>query len=111
MFKNQIIQKIVAAIMLVVFALSITPTIVFHNWLAGHTDTLKKATATNDERFGKQTFNCDCDNILAQSPFTEPGKAIIASVEQVFSSVKAEKHIHFTSSQHQFFLLRGPPAV
>jgi hypothetical protein len=111
LFKSLIIKQIVAAAMLVVFAFSITPTIVFHNWLAGHTDTLKRSTHTQGEHIGKQTFNCHCDNIVAESPFTEPGKTIIAHTEQVFSSVNTEKHILLISSPHHFFLLRGPPAV
>lgn len=111
MFKNQVIQKIAAAALLIVFAFSITPAIVFHNWLADHTDTLKKASATNHEQVGKQTFNCDCDNILAQSPFTEPEKEIITPVENLFSSVKVDKPVHFTTSPHHFYSLRGPPAV
>ena len=111
MFKNQIIQKIVAAALLIVFAFSITPAIVFHNWLADHTDTLKKCTDTNGEQLGKQTFNCKCDNIVAQSPFTDPDKEINTPVENIFSSVKVDKHVHFTTALHIFYSLRGPPAV
>lgn len=111
MFKNQIIQKIVAAVLLIVFAFSITPAIVFHNCLADHTDTLKKITATNHEQVGKQTFNCNCDNIVAQSPFTDPDKEIITPVENFFSSFVVGKHVHFTTALHIFYSLRGPPAV
>jgi hypothetical protein len=97
--------------MLLVFAFSITPTIVFHNWLADHTDTVKKITDTKGDQIGKKTFNCHCDNIVAESPFTEPGKTIIAPARQVFSLLKAEKHVQLTSLPHHFFLLRGPPVV
>jgi len=110
LFKNQFIKKIVAAAMLIVFAISITPTIVFHNWLAGHTDTAKKCTDTK-EQVGKQTFNCHCDNIVAESPFTEPAATIIAPAEQLFSLVKFEKQQSLTSSPKIFHSLRGPPAV
>jgi len=111
LFKGLIIKKLIAAAMLVVFALSITPTIIFHNWLADHTDTLKRSAQTQGEQIGKQTFNCHCDNIVAESPFTEPAKAILTPAEQVFSSVKVEKVVQLISSPHHFFLLRGPPAV
>jgi hypothetical protein len=109
LIKSVFIKKLVALAMLIVFAFSITPTIVFHNWLAGHSDTLKRSTHTQGKHIGKQTFNCHCDNIVAQSPFTEPGKAIITPTEQIFSSVSTEKHLLFTPSPHHFFLLRGPP--
>ena len=111
MFKNLIIKKIVAAAILLVFAFSITPTIVFHNWLADHTDTLKKSTNTTGKQIGKKTFNCNCDNIVAESPFTESDKEIIVIPEQLFSLVKINNPVHFTTSLHIFYSLRGPPVV
>ena len=97
--------------MVVVFAFSITPTIVFHNWLADHTDTVKKTTETKGVQLGKQTFNCNCDHIVAESPFTAPGKAVITQTTQSFSLVKVDLQIHFISSQHFLYSLRGPPTV
>jgi hypothetical protein len=111
LFKNQTIKKIVAAAMLMLFAFSITPTIVFHNWLAGHTDTVKKTTETKGEELGKQTFNCHCDHIVAESPFTEPDKAIITYPAQAFSLFKAALQVQYTSSPNIYYSLRGPPTV
>jgi hypothetical protein len=111
LFKNQIIEKIVAAALLMIFAFSITPTIVFHNWLAGHTDTVKKTTETKGGQFGKQTFNCHCDHVVAESPFTEPDKAIITYPPQAFSLFKVDLQVLCTSSSNIHYSLRGPPAV
>ena len=111
MYKNQYIKKIVAAVMLLVFAFSITPTIVFHNWLANHTDTVKKITDTKGDQFGKKTFNCHCDNIVAESPFTAPGRVIIAPATKQFSLVKVDIPVRFTTSTHISCSLRGPPVV
>ena len=111
MFKNQIIKKIVAAAMLMVFAFSITPTIVFHNWLVKHTDTFKNDTNTKGDQLGKQTFNCHCDHVVAESPFTEPDKANINYPAQLFSLFKAELQLHFTASPYFLYTLRGPPTV
>ncbi|MEO6253201.1 MAG: hypothetical protein ABIO79_07850 [Ferruginibacter sp.] len=111
MFRNLVIKRIVASAMLIVFAISITPTIVFHNWLAGHTDILKKCTHPKDGQVGKQTFNCHCDNIVAESPFTEAVTAIVTPAEQVFSLVKFDEQQSLTSSPTIFHALRGPPAV
>jgi hypothetical protein len=88
----------------------VTLLIVFHNWLAGHTDTAKKCTDTK-EQVGKQTFNCHCDNIVAESPFTEPATTVISPAEEVFSLVKFDRHQSLTSSSHIFLSLRGPPVV
>ncbi len=111
LFKNQILKKIVAAALLMVFAFSITPTIVFHNWLVNHTDTFKKDANTKSDQLGKQTFNCNCNHIVAESPFTEPEKAIIAHPAQQFSLCKAELQVQFTASPYFLYSLRGPPAV
>lgn len=111
LIKNQYIRKFVAAVMLLVFAVSITPTIVFHNWFADHTDTVKKSSATKEEQVGKRTFNCHCDNIVAESPFTEPSRILFAPSEKIISLSKAEKQVQFASSQNIIHSLRGPPAV
>ncbi|MBL7702614.1 MAG: hypothetical protein JNM14_10200 [Ferruginibacter sp.] len=111
MFKRLFIQKITAAIMVVVFAVSITPTIVFHNWLANHTDTFTKATGKKGDQLGKQTFNCHCDHIVAESPFTEPGKTIITQPLQPIAAAKVQLEVRFISSQPLHSPLRGPPTV
>ncbi|HQW92010.1 MAG TPA: hypothetical protein PKY28_02880 [Ferruginibacter sp.] len=111
MIKSLIIKKIIAVVFLIVFAFSITPTIVFHNWLADHADTVKHPACSNGEQLGKRTFNCHCDNIVAESPFTDISKEIQFAVNRLFSPEKVEKPIHFLSSPHTFFLLRGPPLV
>ncbi len=111
LFKNLLIKKIVAAAILFVFAISITPTIVFHNWLAGHTDTVKKPIETKGEQLGRKTYNCQCDHIVAESPFTEPAKEINPAAALPFSLIKEELQVHFISFQYYFYSLRGPPAV
>ena len=111
MFKNQTIKKIVATGLLLIFAFSITPAIVFHNWLVKHTDTFKKDTNTKSDQLGKQTFNCHCDHVVAESPFTEPDKTNISYPAQAFSLFKAELQVQYTASPYIHYSLRGPPTV
>ena len=111
MIKSLILKKIVAAFMLIVFAVSITPTIVFHNWLANHTDTYKKYTDTKAQQLGKQTFNCHCDNIVAESPFTEPETFKNSSPVQIFSIAAIVAIVQLPFSPQVFYSLRGPPVV
>ena len=111
LFKNQIIRKITASALMIVFAISITPTIVFHNLFANHIDSVKKRADAKGEQLDVQTFNCHCDNIVATSPFTQPEAQIFPSAELVFSTPAVEKEVAFTSSLHLFHSLRGPPAV
>jgi len=97
--------------MLIVFAFSITPTIVFHNWLFNHTDTYKKSADTKAQQLSKKTFNCHCYNIVAKSPFTEPAIDINPALAQSFSLINVKLQVQFNSSQHYSYSLRGPPAV
>ena len=97
--------------MLIVFAFSITPTIVFHNWVANHTDTFKKSADTKAHQVGKQTFNCHCDNIVAESPFTEPETFISLTPIQIFSVATTVDIVQLPSSPDIFYSLRGPPVV
>lgn len=111
MVKNLVIKKIAAAFMLIVFAFSITPTILFHNWLAKHTDSVKKSFGTNHTQVGKKLFNCHCDHIVAESPFTETAFVLIPAPKQLFTAAQENSIVHLHSSPHFYFSLRGPPVV
>ncbi|MFM6924050.1 MAG: hypothetical protein ACKOU7_00985 [Ferruginibacter sp.] len=111
MYKQRVIRKIVAASMLVLFAFSITPVIVFHNWLAKHTDSYKKTTDIKGQQLGKQTFNCHCDHIVAESPFTEPGTFTGIVSSQSFMVAATVDIVQIPVSPIIFYSLRGPPAV
>jgi hypothetical protein len=111
LYRNLSIKKIVAAVMLLVFAISITPTIFFHDWLANHTDSVMKTFAKGKEQVGKKLYHCKCDTVVAESPFTEPATVILASTVHFFSLPKFDRKVSFSSSQHIFHSLRGPPVV
>jgi len=111
LLRNQFIQKTVAVSMLIVFAFSITPTIVFHNWFANHNDTVRKSGNTTGEQLGKITFNCHCDHIVAESPFTEPGKLVSQPLRVVFAVEQAGTVVQPLTATSIFHSLRGPPVV
>ncbi len=111
MITSPAIKKIVAVCMLIVFAFSITPTIALHNWLANHTDTCKKITDKNTEQLSKKTFNCHCDNIVAESPFTETEIFKNLSPIQIFVLATNINIVQLPSSPTIFYSLRGPPVV
>lgn len=111
MIKNLVIKKFAAFVMLIVFAVSITPTIIFHDVFANHTDSVKKNNNPNQEQVGKKLFNCHCNNIVAESPFTETATVNIKPVKQVFSIIQADKPVIFSSTLHIAYALRGPPVV
>jgi hypothetical protein len=106
------LKKTAAVFLVLVFAVSITPTIVFHNWFADHQDTTRKIdNQCQEERLGSQTINCDCDHIVAESPFTGVTIAGIGHAPIIFNLYRAETPvIYFSSSIYQHDL-RGPPVI
>jgi hypothetical protein len=86
------------------------PKQVLHNLLAQHKDV--SSQKTNDRlQFNSAGFNCDCNNIVATSPFTAFTERIVFQGKAFFPV-----HIPFPSSailpKTLFsFGLRGPPVV
>ncbi len=97
--------------MLIVFAFSITPTILLHDLLANHTDTVRKQADSDREQVGKKLYYCYCDNIVAESPFTDSENFIFPPPEQDFCSAKTEKLVNFFSNKIVARSLRGPPVI
>ena len=111
MYKHKFIRSFTAGMLLVIFAFSVTPTIFFHNWLANHKDSVRKLPSDNRDHVTKRIFNCQCDNIVAESPFTEPAAVIAVPVVKPLSSQKCDKAIHFPFAPYIFHALRGPPVA
>jgi len=97
--------------MLIVFAISITPVIVFHDAFAKHTDTAIKNADCGKEQAGKKLFNCHCDHIVAEWPFTGTALFDNQPAKQIFAPLNADKHVQIASAIKISSGLRGPPVV
>lgn len=111
LIRNKFIRSFTAAFMLILFAFSVTPTIVLHNWFANHKDAVQKLPDNNQDQLAKQVFNCHCDNIVAESPFTKPAVNFQFAAIQIFSLQQETKIVRLPSSTHFHFSLRGPPTA
>ncbi len=109
--KRSIIQRSIAALLMLVFSLSITPTIVLHNWVADHTDAVRKFNDGSSDQVGTQKIYCHCDHIVAESPFTGTEAIRIAVPEKIFTPEPGQAVVSVTASARYYFSLRGPPAV
>lgn len=109
LLKSLFIRKTVAAFLLLVFAFSITPTIVLHNWFANHTDTCSQQKKSQSPQISSATFHCHCNSMVAVSAFTEPGQFEIVAAEKVFNNPPTIEIVQPTSSLIIFHSLRGPP--
>lgn len=105
------IRPFLAALVLCVFSLALTPKRLLHNLVADHKDTSCKILAKEKIHLSNAGVNCPCDNIVALSPFEEVDIMPVLTAPIFF--IKHEKEYvnpHFHSI-HYFFELRGPPAV
>ncbi len=111
MSKQPDIRKIVAALMLLVFSFSITPTILLHNWFTNHTDSVKKPDDKNQEQVAAKRFYCHCDNIVAESPFTRADSFVVPVPEKTFSAKQDNRVVHPATALRLYFSLRAPPVA
>jgi hypothetical protein len=107
LFNNSTIRTYFAALILVVFAYSITPKIVLHNLVANHID--KSKVLNNDiTELSASGFNCKCDNLVAESPFV-PGEAIAYNSVSFIDSIYVLPTVAISTYAKTFSKLRGPP--
>jgi hypothetical protein len=105
-----IIRKFLAGFLLLVFAFGITPKRTLHNLIATHKD----AQAIKHDHPGtcvsKAVFNCQCENLVAESFFVaEPATGLIA-VAFRFAIQNHNYNEPFLSTAIFNRALRGPPA-
>ncbi|MBX2922648.1 MAG: hypothetical protein KF746_10690 [Chitinophagaceae bacterium] len=97
--------------MVLILAFSITPKKFLHDLVADHTDNITIAVNDGHDHIDHRGFNCNCDNLVATSPFTEQHEGI-----QFHTPVRLNDYFPvyvsgIKSIIHSFFALRGPPAL
>jgi len=108
--QHIILRSITGVLVLCTFLLSITPKQLLHNLSANHKDLSAKRTS-DKLQYSISGFNCDCNNIVATSPFTEtPTSTEITGIFQ-FPLFTESKPITIFSADRFYFNLRGPPAI
>lgn len=94
--------------MLCVFALGITPKQVLHDALANHQHI--PCTEKGSVSVVKDRYNCDEENLVAESPFVAQDYNQLIGEHSAFL-VKTSIFLSSYSFIHPFFFeLRGPPA-
>jgi hypothetical protein len=109
MRKNNVIRSVLATLMLAVFAFSVTPKILLHNLVADHKDTPIKSNYSNQEQFSKAGFNCNCDNLVVESPFVNDFIPVDLSIAKQFAKQQTFFRDNSNSLHYFYFELRGPP--
>ena len=108
MIKSVYIKKILSVFLLVVFALSITPKKYLHDMFAKHIDCRYEKSNTKTYQLSSSGFNCNCDNLVAESSFVIDQHVFSFPVFNFFSAYLITA-ISFSSVPGIYSSLRGPP--
>jgi len=107
-YKSPNLKKISSILLLFVFTLGITPRRTFHVWFANHTDSTSKIPNGKTQQLTKTGFNCNCDDLVAESHFITFISLIIVNIASVHSFVSFSIP-SFVSLSLFHNNLRGPP--
>lgn len=105
------IKRFYASVMLLFFTLSITPKIYLHDLFAGHTDAVIKASNDGKAQVYSKGYNCDCNSLVATSPFTEESDAVSSILPVAYPSLFISLTTPVYACGHNFLELRGPPTI
>jgi hypothetical protein len=97
--------------MLLVFTFSITPRKYLHDAIATHKDKTSQLSPEQGSQYSNAGFICKCDDLVAESPFTNDVQYFNCIQLPVFSVRLSAALYHFQSTHVFFFELRGPPAA
>jgi hypothetical protein len=108
--KKNLIQRLLAGIMLVLFAFSITPKMTLHDLFAHHKDTLFSASSKDHAVISLSGFRCNCENLVVESPFVAEITIFKIGLQHGLSSLPVTQVKEFYPATHFFPDFRGPPA-
>ena len=109
--KKTVIQQLLSGLLLLVFTFSIAPRQFLHDAIANHTDKRYSVLPANGHQVSKTGFFCKCDDLVAESPFTDDVQQYSIVSPRSFSVQAPVALYFFYSSPVFFFALRGPPAA
>ena len=106
---KKILPRLISIFLIAIFAFSITPVIVLHNFFADHSDTVIFHHHTKTNEVAKAGIDCHIDSFVAERNFIVPFTQIKFDHFLNFSPL-SDKYILAFYFHHQLFAeLRGPP--
>jgi hypothetical protein len=106
--KSHSLKNISTILLLFAFTLGITPKKTFHDWFANHKDNTSTAPLSKTQQLTKAGFNCNCENLVAESHFVTFSSLIVVNFPSVnsFVSFSIPSLVSLPLFQNT---LRGPP--
>lgn len=103
------IRKIFAALLLCIFALSVTPTRYLHQLFANHKDFISKTNPGPRPQLNVAGINCHCETNVVIAPYTVQPSPLITQQLPVFKDFTFSDGETPVFSGLFSFGLRGPP--
>ena len=110
LIRNRTIRSILAAALLALFALGISPKIAIHALVARHSDTHLSLAYGHSDQYNTAGFHCSTDNLVVELPFVHHLPVLQKEPEPFFPVHGCTLLEEPLSSIHLLFGLRGPPA-
>jgi len=108
---NNIIRKISAAFLLLLFALCVTPKIALHDLIADHKDSPFASATSSQQLSSNSGFRCNCDDLVVESPFVSDCVPVEITPVKTYARHFITPAENFRFLHHFYFELRGPPSV
>ncbi|MBS1598998.1 MAG: hypothetical protein JST75_12310 [Bacteroidetes bacterium] len=108
---NNIIRRISAGFLLLLFVLCVTPKKTLHDLIANHQDSPFASNTSAQQLSSNSGFRCNCDDLVVESPFVSdfiPIEVAPAAAHTIHTVLYAE---NFKFFHHFYFELRGPPSI
>jgi hypothetical protein len=109
--QHSILRRSLAGILLMLFAFSIMPKKILHDWIVSHTDGVSATAKSEVAQVGKAGFNCNCQNLVAESPFTADNQCIDFALHLSHATRPGTSPSQVYTADLFFYSLRGPPAI
>ena len=110
MYKLPTIKRLLSGVLLLLFALSITPKIFIHALAARHQDVHLSITHDGRDQVNKTGFHCNVEHLVVEAPCLLCPIAIQLQIPPLFRDHQAEAVYQYYAYGHFIFGLRGPPA-
>ena len=111
MRKQPIIRRLLAGLLLVLFALSGTPKLFVHDLVAHHKDTRCKFSHGSHTDVERSTFTCHTQDLVVESPFIETAALFEVHVPVIYTAGIVELTARLYAFFPVHYSLRGPPAL
>lgn len=108
LFRYKNITRYLSGFLLLVFVLSICPKSFLHNIFSKHIDSVLKKKSDSPLQLTAAGYNCDCDNLVAESSFVNDPQEFSFPIFTSFSSYVINEASYSSISEFNSSL-RGPP--